>query len=87
MEYTIRIKKNKDGWLTGQCEQLPQAISQGKDMDDLMGNMKDAIETVLDYMREEYRKNNKSKCTVKPLTIKHETEHIAKTPKRKSVYA
>ena len=46
MEYTINIKTNKDGWLTGQCEQLPQAISQGKDIDDLMENMKDAIETV-----------------------------------------
>jgi len=87
MEYTIRIKKNKDGWLTGQCEQLPQAISQGKDMEDLMENMKNAIETVLDYMREEYRKKYKSKCTVKPLTIKHETEYISKTPKRKPVYA
>ena len=50
MEYTISIEKNKDGWLTGQCEQLPQAISQGKDMDDLMENMRDAIELVLEYL-------------------------------------
>jgi len=29
MDYTIRIKKdNKSGWLTGQCEQLPEAITQ-----------------------------------------------------------
>ena len=50
MEYTISIEKNKDGWLKGQCEQLPQAISQGKDMDDLMENMRDAIELVLEYL-------------------------------------
>lgn len=49
MEYTIIIEENENGWLTGQCEQLPEAISQGKDMDDLMANMKDAIELVLDY--------------------------------------
>ena len=47
MEYTIVVKENKDGWLSGQCEQLPEAISQGENMDDLMNNMKDAIELVL----------------------------------------
>ena len=49
MEYTIRITKDyKTGWLTGQCEQLPEAISQGKDLDELMFMMKDAIELVLE---------------------------------------
>ena len=48
MDYTIYIETNKDGWLTGQCEQLPQAISQGENFEDLMENMKDAIELVLD---------------------------------------
>ena len=48
MNYTISIQQNKNGWLTGQCEQLPEAISQGKDLEDLMENMKDAIELVLE---------------------------------------
>jgi hypothetical protein len=39
MEYTISIETNNDGWLTGQCEQLPQAISQGENLEDLMENM------------------------------------------------
>jgi predicted RNase H-like HicB family nuclease len=88
MEYTIRIKKNEDGWLSGQCEQLPQAISQGKDLDELMENMKDAIETVLDYQCELFRKMDKSNnSTVIPLTIKHEAKHFNKASKGKSVYA
>ena len=86
MEYTIRIKENKDGWLSGQCEQLPQAISQGQDLEDLMENMKDAIETVLDYQQEEYRKKYESNYIVEPLTVSHETKRISKTPKRKPVY-
>jgi predicted RNase H-like HicB family nuclease len=86
MEFTIRINKNEDGWLSGQCEQLPQAISQGKDLDDLMKNMKDAIETVLDYQRETFRKVNQSNCTVIPLTIEHEAKRINKASKRKPVY-
>jgi len=48
MEYTIRIKKDKkSGWLTGQCEQIPEAISQGKDLEELMFMMEDAIKLVL----------------------------------------
>ena len=87
MEYTIRIKENKDGWLSGQCEQLPQAISQGKDLDDLMENMKDAIETVLAYQQEEYRKSHESGNIVEPLTIIHEAKFISKTSKGKPLYA
>lgn len=87
MEYTIRIEKNKDGWLTGQCEQLPQAISQGENMEELMENMEDAIETVLDYMREEYIKKHKYRYTINPLTIRYEAKRIIKTPKRKPVHA
>ena len=52
MEYTIYIEANEDGWLTGQCEQFPQAISQGENLDDLMENMTDAIELVLAYQKE-----------------------------------
>ena len=49
MEYTIRIQKDlKSGWLVGQCEQLPEAITQGKDFDELMFMMKDAIKLVLE---------------------------------------
>ncbi|MCL2073779.1 MAG: type II toxin-antitoxin system HicB family antitoxin [Marinilabiliaceae bacterium] len=54
MKYNIYIEKNEDGWLTGQCEQLPQAISQGENIEDLMENMKDAIELVLEYQREKF---------------------------------
>jgi len=88
MEYTICIEKNEDGWLTGQCEQFPQAISQGKDIDDLMENMKDAIELVLEVKRDEYRKLYNSKTSIiKNLTLKYETNHSAKTSKRKWVSA
>ena len=56
MEYTIRIKKNKkSGWLCGQCEQLPEAITQGRDMKELMFMMNDAIALALEYRRDEFR--------------------------------
>lgn len=50
MEYTILIHKDVEGgWYCGQCQQLPGAISEGKTLDELMENMKDAIQLVLEY--------------------------------------
>ncbi|MDR0368367.1 MAG: type II toxin-antitoxin system HicB family antitoxin, partial [Bacteroidales bacterium] len=49
MEYTIIVEKDKkSGWFVGQCEQIPGALSQGETIDDLMENMKDAIELFLE---------------------------------------
>ncbi|MDR0368568.1 MAG: type II toxin-antitoxin system HicB family antitoxin [Bacteroidales bacterium] len=84
MKYTIRIKKNRDGWLSGQCEQLPEAVTQGKDMADLMDNMKDAIELVLECKKAEFDRLNKEKNIIrKRLTMSYEKNPVAKILKRK----
>jgi len=87
MEYTIAITPLDDGWFMGQCEQIPEAITQGKGIDDLMFMMKDAIELCLEYKRDEYRRLNNSHTTIMPLTLRHEKKCITKTPQRKRVYA
>ncbi|MCL2073730.1 MAG: hypothetical protein FWH18_07410 [Marinilabiliaceae bacterium] len=57
MEYTIRIKQNPvSGWLIGQCEEIPEVITQGKDMDELMMMIEDAIELALKCRRDEFNK-------------------------------
>lgn len=48
MEYVIIIEKNANGWYTGQCEQIPEAISEGATLEELKENMADAIKMVLD---------------------------------------
>ena len=57
MEYTIIIQKNANGWYTGQCEQLPEAISQGETIEELKENMADAIKMVIECKKEETRKS------------------------------
>ncbi|MCR5589360.1 MAG: type II toxin-antitoxin system HicB family antitoxin [Bacteroidales bacterium] len=57
MEYVIIIEKNANGWYTGQCEQIPEAISEGATLDELKENMADAIKMVLDYKKEETRQH------------------------------
>lgn len=57
MEYTIIVQKNENGWYTGQCEQIPEAISQGATLEELKENIADAIKMVIEYKKEETRKH------------------------------
>lgn len=56
MEYTMLVKKSDDGFYVGQCEQVPEAISQGKTIDELKENMKDAISLILNVKKETTKK-------------------------------
>ena len=56
MEYTIIIHKDgQSGWYTGKCVQVPGAMSQGRTLDELMDNMKEAISLMLECYRDEAR--------------------------------
>ena len=58
MEYTIIIEQNPEtNMYVGQCLQVPAAISQGNTFEELMENMKDAIDLVLSYYRDEFLEN------------------------------
>lgn len=62
MEYTVIIEKDpKTGTYTGQCVQLPAAISQGDTYEELMENIKDAIRLVLEYYREKAATENRGR--------------------------
>ena len=53
MKYTLKIHKDEaTGWYTGQCIQVPGAISQGETFQELMENMEDAIRMILEYKRD-----------------------------------
>ncbi|MCL2131087.1 MAG: type II toxin-antitoxin system HicB family antitoxin [Lentimicrobiaceae bacterium] len=83
MEYTIRIEKDsKSGWLVGQCEEIPEAFSQGKDMNELMYMMKDVIALMLECRREDFRKKYANKnAFVRKLRIENEKKSIIKRTK------
>ena len=88
MDYTISIQKNKNGWLTGQCEQIPEAISEGKDMDHLMKNMYDAITEALEIRKDDFLSNHQdSDCIRKILYLPDEAKHIIETSEREWVHA
>ena len=72
MEYTIIIEKNPEsGWYVGQCMQLPEAISQGETPAEHMDNMKDAIELVVEYKKDDMKKRYLNrKVFYRKLTVK-----------------
>lgn len=52
MEYTAIIEKTPNGWYVAQCEQVPGAMTQGKTIEEVRENMKEAIVLVLEAEKE-----------------------------------
>ena len=53
MNYTAIIEKSEDGFYVGQIQEIPDAIAQGKTIDELKQNLIDALQLVIDYQREQ----------------------------------
>ncbi|MEM2760970.1 MAG: type II toxin-antitoxin system HicB family antitoxin [Nitrososphaerales archaeon] len=59
--FTIRVKREEDsGWYIVRCEELPGAISQGKNLDEAMNNIKEAIIGYIEAFPEEFEKIRES---------------------------
>ena len=48
MEYTAIIEQTSDGWYIAQCEQVPGALTQGRTLEEVRENLKEAIFLVLE---------------------------------------
>ena len=54
MKLTLVIKKGESSYLVGQLKELPEVFTQGKDIEELKENIKDALELYLEDLREKY---------------------------------
>jgi len=54
MKLTLVIKKGESNYLVGQLKELPEVFTQGKDIEELKENIKDALELYLEDLREQY---------------------------------
>jgi predicted RNase H-like HicB family nuclease/ribosome-binding protein aMBF1 (putative translation factor) len=62
--FTALIKETEDGWFYGQIEEVPEAMSQGKSIDELVENLSDALSLVLQLRREETRERFKGQTYI-----------------------
>ena len=56
MEYTAVFEKMDNGWYFAQCEQMPNAITQGRTIADAKKNLQEVIGMLLDIQKEEVAK-------------------------------
>jgi predicted RNase H-like HicB family nuclease len=56
MEYTVLLEKQEEGGYTAQCLEVPGAISQGETEKEALKNVAEAIELVLEVVKEEAQK-------------------------------
>ena len=56
MEYTAVFEKMDNGWYFAQCEQMPNAITQGKTVAEAKRNLQEVIAMLLDIQKEESAK-------------------------------
>ena len=63
--YTAIIKKSKDGMYFGHVQEHPEAMSQGKTIDELKLNLADALREVLEMKKEEDILFNQGTRTIK----------------------
>ena len=59
MNYTAIIKEIEDGWYMGQCEQVPGAMTQGRTVEEVKENLKEAIALILEDEKEDFRKEHR----------------------------
>jgi len=58
MEYTAIIKEMSNGWYFAQCEQMPNAITQGETVEEALKNLKDAIQLLLEDEMKDFQKSH-----------------------------
>ncbi len=58
-KFTVRIQESPEGGYTGQCIELPGAISEGDTIEELKRNMTEAIQLVLETLEDAAKKYKK----------------------------
>ncbi len=51
-EYTVIIEKDEDGFYVGEVVEIPGCYSQGETIEELIGNIKEAIQASIEDMKE-----------------------------------
>ena len=64
MEYRIRLTKDRDGFYTAQCLEVPGAISQGRTKAEAIRNAKEPLELVLEVLKERAKKGDIARVRV-----------------------
>ena len=65
ISFNARIEQSQNGWYIGQIEEMPEVISQGKTVEELEDNLKDAFELIIETRRETIANSSIGKKTIR----------------------
>lgn len=58
-KFSVHVIKDPDGGYTGQCLEIPGAISEGETIEELKANMIEAIQLVLEVIEDDCPPNER----------------------------
>ena len=68
--YTATFTPDEKGWIVAQVVEVPGAVSQGRTMEEARANVTEALELMLDWLREEGQEvPAPAAVTVGPVTV------------------
>jgi predicted RNase H-like HicB family nuclease len=59
------IEKSDDGWYVGQLQEMPEVLSQGRTVKELISNLKDALNLIIEDRKEEILKNHSGRKIIR----------------------
>ena len=69
MELTMMVEEGESGYYVGQIVEYPAALSQGKTIEELENNLKDALKLLLQEQKEQLNKEYKTRKVIKRKVI------------------
>jgi predicted RNase H-like HicB family nuclease len=63
--FNARIEQGENGWFVGQIEEMPEVISQGRTIEELEENLKDAFNLIVETRRESIANSFSGKPTIR----------------------
>jgi len=68
--YTAVLSPDEDGWICAQALEVPEAISQGRTLEEAKANLADALEAALAWRADEGESiPSPGQVTVSPITV------------------
>ena len=68
LTFTAVLTEGEDGWICAQIAEVPEAISQGRTIEEAKANVAEALELALQWRREE-GEPRRAGVTVAPVTV------------------
>jgi predicted RNase H-like HicB family nuclease len=70
LTYTAVLTPGEDGWICAQIAEVPEALSQGRTLDEAKANVTEALELALEWRRDEGEPlPEPAQVTVTPVTV------------------